>query len=270
MIFRIHKLLKLMAMLMLMLSCAFFKKPQPVQQDGEIGKPISDEKLPFLKNPQSAQQDSNIEKSSISNEKLPLKDGKLHLISGKILNKKLPVINTNHDVTWIKTKAMAILDEYGQAMPEFKNKFGYSYILSPIKMDNKYSNYTSLLILFETTKNGDKEYEIEDIKFITAGSNLELKNPLLVVENSQEEGYVTAYPFGILMSEELKDAFKTTYQNGHWNYMLANLTVKNKLTQKTKIYKISLNSKLIIDFLKEVLKENSILKDINGDLFEDI
>ncbi|WP_029347261.1 S2/P23 family protein [Borreliella garinii] len=245
MLFRIHKCLKLMAVLMLMLSCAFFRKPQPVQQDGEIGKPIN-------------------------NEKLPLNDGKLHLISGKIVNKKLPVMNTNHDVTWIKTKAMAILDEYGQVMPEFKNKFGYSYILSPIKMDDKYSNYTSLLILFETTKNGDKEYEIEDIKFITAGSNLELKNPLLIVENSQEEGYVTAYPFGILMSEKLKDAFKKTYQNGHWNYMLANLTVKNKLTQETKIYKISLNSKLIIDFLKEVLKENSILKDTNGDLFEDI
>ncbi len=183
MLFRIHKCLKLMAVLMLMLSCAFFRKPQPVQQDGEIGKPIS-------------------------NEKLPLNDGKLHLISGKIVNKKLPVMNTNHDVTWIKTKAMVILDEYGQVMPEFKNKFGYSYILSPIKMDDKYSHYTSLLILFETTKNGDKEYEIEDIKFITAGSNLELKNPLLIVENSQEEGYVTAYPFGILMSEELKDAFK--------------------------------------------------------------
>ncbi len=62
MLFRIHKCLKLMAVLMLMLSCAFFRKPQPVQQDGEIGKPIS-------------------------NEKLPLNDGNYILISGKIVNK---------------------------------------------------------------------------------------------------------------------------------------------------------------------------------------
>ncbi|AJA89995.1 lipoprotein [Borreliella chilensis] len=238
MIFSTYKYLKLAIMLMLILGCAFFKKPQSVQQDSNIGKPISDEKL--------------------------------HLISGKILNKKLPIISGNHDVTWIKTKAMTILDEHGKAIPEFKNKFGYSYILSPIKMDDNHSNFTSLLILFETTKDGDKEYEIEDIKLITAGSNLELKNPLLVVENSQEEGYVTAYPFGMLMSDELKNAFKLTYQNGHWNYMIADLTVKNKTTQKTQTYKISLNSKLIIDFLKDVLKENSILKDIAGDLFEDI
>lgn len=251
MIFRRYKHLKLMTIPVLMLSCAFFKKPQSVQQDGVIGKPIRDE-LP------------------LSDEKLPLNDGKLHLISGKILNKKLPVINENHDVTWIKTKVMAILDKDGQVIPEFKNKFGYSYILSPIKMDDQYSNYTSLLILFETTKNGDKEYEIEDIKLITAGSNLDLKHPLLVAEKSGEKGYITSYPFGILMDEELKKAFKLTYQNGRWNYMLANLTVKNKLTQKTTIYKISLNSKLIIDFLKEVLKENPILKETNGDLFEDI
>nr|WP_267916729.1 S2/P23 family protein [Borreliella afzelii] len=244
MIFRTYKHLKLIAILMLMLSCAFFKKPQTAQQNGAIGNPIRDE--------------------------LPLNDGKLHLISGKILNKKLPVVNENHDVTWIKTKAMAILDKDGQAMLEFKNKFGYSYILSPIKMNDEYSSYTSLLILFETTENGDKEYEIEDIKLITAGSNLELKHSLLIAEKSQEEGYVTAYPFGILMDEELRKAFQLTYQNGHWNYMLANLTVKNKITQKTEIYTISLNSKLIIDFVKEVLKENPILKETNGDLFEDI
>ncbi|WPM06137.1 S2/P23 family protein [Borreliella sinica] len=261
MIFKTYKRLKLVIiMLMLMTSCAFFKKPQSVQQDSKTGKPISNET--FLKKPQSVQQDSKTGK--------PISDEKLHLISGKILNKKLPIINSNHDVTWIKTRAMTILDENGQAIPEFKNKFGYSYILSPIKLDTEYSSLTSLLILFETTKNGDKEYEIEDIKLITAGSNLDLKDSILAVENSQEEGYVTAYPFGILMSDELKNAFKLTYQNGHWNYMLANLTVKNKLTQKTKIYKISLNSKLIIDFLKEVLKENSILKDTNGDLFEDM
>ncbi|WKC79304.1 S2/P23 family protein [Borreliella turdi] len=268
MMFRAFKHLKLMTILMLMLACAFFTKPQSVQQDGDIGKPISDENLPFLKKAQSAQQDSNTKK--IDDENLPLNDGKLHLISGKILNKKLPIINSNHNVNWIKTKTMAILDEYGKAIPEFKNKFGYSYILSPIKIDDKYSSLASLLILFETTNNGDKEYEIEDIKFITAGSNLKLKNPFLVVENSQEKGYITAYPFGILMSKELKDAFKTTYQNGHWNYMLANLTVKNKLAQESKIYKISLNSKLVIEFLKEILKENSILKDKNGDLFEDL
>lgn len=238
MAFRIYKNLKLIIIPMLMLSCAFFKKPQSIQQDSDAGKPINDEKL--------------------------------HLIFGKILNKKLPIINSNHNITWIKTKAMTILDEYGQAIPEFKNKFGYSYILSPIKMDDKHSDLTSLLILFETTKNGDTEYEIEDIRLITAGSNLDLKNPILVAENSQEEGYVTAYPFGILISDELKNAFKLTYQNGHWNYMLANLTVKNKITKQTKIYKISLNSKLIIKFLKEVLLENPILKDINGDLFEDL
>ncbi len=210
MIFRTYKHLKLIAILMLMLSCAFFKKPQTAQQNGAIGNPIRDE--------------------------LPLNDGKLHLISGKILNKKLPVVNENHDVTWIKTKAMAILDKDGQAMPEFKNKFGYSYILSPIKMNDEYSSYTSLLILFETTENGDKEYEIEDIKLITAGSNLELKHSLLIAEKSQEEGYVTAYPFGILMDEELRKAFQLTYQNGHWNYMLANLTVKNKIYKQKEVF----------------------------------
>ncbi|APS98379.1 hypothetical protein Bmayo_00775 [Borreliella mayonii] len=261
MLFRTYKHLKLIILPMLMLSCVFFKKPQSVHQESSTGKPIIDGKL-HLKNSQSTQQESSTGK--------PISDEKLNLISGKISNKKLPIINGNHDVTWIKTRAMTILDEYGKEIPEFKNKFGYSYILSPIKMDNEYSYYTSLLILFETTKNGDKEYEIEDIKFVTAGSNLELKNSLLIIENSQEEGYVTAYPFGILMSDEIKNAFKLTYQNGHWNYMLADLTVKNKLTQETKIYKISLNSKLIIEFLKEVLKENSILKDIAGDLFEDI
>ncbi|QFI14304.1 S2/P23 family protein [Borrelia sp. CA_690] len=263
MIFRTYKNLKFIILPMIILGCAFFKKPQSVQQDSNTGKPINDDKLHSLKKPQSAEEQE-------SDTGKPISDDKLHLISGKILNKKLPIVNGNHDVTWIKTRAMTILDEYGKEIPEFKNKFGYSYILSPIKLDDVHSNFVSLLILFETTKNGDKEYEIEDIKFVTAGSTLELKNSLLVVENSQEEGYVNAYPFGILMSDDIKNAFKLTYKNGQWNYMLANLTVKNKLTQETKIYKISLNSKLIIEFLKEVLKENPVLKDIAGDLFEDI
>ncbi|WNY69949.1 S2/P23 family protein [Borreliella andersonii] len=278
MIFRTYKNLKLIILPMLILSCAFYKKPQSVHQDSNTGKPISDEKLQSV----SVQQESSDSKP-ISNEKLqsvsvqqessvgkPISDKKLHLISGKISNKKLPIINSSHEVTWIKTKAMKILDEYGKEIPEFKNKFGYSYMLSPIKMDGEYSYFTTLLILFETTNNGDEEYEIEDIKFVTAGSTLKLKNSLIAVENSQEEGYVTAYPFGLLMSGEIKNAFKLTYKNGQWNYMLANLTVKNKLTQETKVHKISLNSKLIIEFLKEVLKENSTLKDKNGDLFEGI
>ncbi len=48
MVFRTYKHLELIMLPMLMLSCAFFKKPQSVHQDSNTGKPISDEKLHLI------------------------------------------------------------------------------------------------------------------------------------------------------------------------------------------------------------------------------
>ncbi|QMU98961.1 S2/P23 family protein [Borrelia sp. A-FGy1] len=231
------KFLILPMLFLLIIGCAFFRKHQKVKLSGEVGIQIGNNKLEFI-------------------------DGEKYI-------EKLPVINKSAIVTWKKTKTMPILDKQGKQISNLREKMGYSYVVSPIKMNEELSDTVSLLILIETTQKGDLEYIVENLKLKTAGDNLVIKNSkLLPPEPSGEKGYVTSYPFGKLISDEVRLAFDHTYINGEWNYMIAELTLKNKKSQKLEIYEISLNSKFVHDLLKEVARLHPKIKEIAFDLFD--
>ncbi|AWG42549.1 hypothetical protein CR532_00790 [Candidatus Borreliella tachyglossi] len=226
-------------LIFLITGCAFFRKPQEVERDGNIG--------------------------ITSGNKI-----KLRFISGTTYKDNLPHIGSAN-MTWKKTKAMPILDEMGQAIPELKGMLGYAYVVSPIKMNGELSDKVSFLILFETTKKGDSEYIVEDLKLITAGKDLDLKDPnYLLAESSAEEGYKTSYPFGLLMSDEVRQAFDLTYIDEQWHYMLSTLSLRHKKTQRLKNYTISLNSKFVNDLLKEVLRLYPDIEELSFDLFSNL
>ena len=223
----------------LIIGCALFRKHQEVKLSGEVGIQTGNNKLEFI-------------------------DGEKYI-------EKLPVIHKSATVTWKKTKAMPILDKQGKQISALRGKIGYSYVVSPIKMNGELSDNVSFLILIETTAKGDLEYIVDDLKLKTAGDNLEIKNPkLLPPEPSGEYGYMTSYPFGKLISDEVRLAFDHTYINGEWNYMIAELTLKNKKTQRLETYEISLNSKFVHDLLKEVARLYPDIKELAVDLFNDL
>ncbi|AYE36048.1 hypothetical protein DB313_00790 [Borrelia turcica IST7] len=223
----------------LIAGCAFFRKHQEVKLSGEVGIQTGNHTLEFI-------------------------DGEKYI-------KELPVISKSATVSWKKTKAMPILDKQGKQISALRGKIGYSYVVSPIKMNGELSDTVSFLILVETTAKGDLEYIVDDLKLKTAGDDLEIKNSVLLPpEPSREYGYVTSYPFGMLISDEVRLAFDHTYINGEWNYMIAELTLKNKKTQRLETYEISLNSKFVHDLLKEVARLYPDIKELAFDLFNDL
>ncbi|UER67357.1 S2/P23 family protein [Borrelia sp. BU AG58] len=225
---------------LLAIGCSFFRGPQEVDFNGkEIGIQTGNQKVEFI-------------------------DGEKYV-------EKLPVINQSATVAWKKTKAMPIFDKKGQEIPALKGKVGYAYVVSPIKMNEEISDNVSFFILIETTAKGDTEYTVDDLRLITSGSNLKIKDSILFPpETSGEEGYVTSFPFGQPITNEVKLAFDNTYIDNKWTYMIAKLTLKNKKTQRLETYEISLNSQFVNDLLKEVVRLHPDIKEKNHDLFEDL
>ncbi|WKC57735.1 S2/P23 family protein [Borrelia sp. P9F1] len=234
------KFIVFFTLIVLTIGCSFFKGPQePIFNEKEIGMRIGDQKLEFI-------------------------DGKKYI-------EKLPVINKSATVTWKKTKAMPIFDKKGQEILALKGKMGYSYVVSPIKMNKELSDSASFFILIETTTKGDPEYTVDNLRLATSGANLDIKNSVLFPpEPSGETGYVTSFPFGLAITNEVKLAFDDTYIDEKWTYMIAKLTLRNKKTQKLETYEISLNSKFVHELLKEVSSLYPDIKEKNYDLFADL
>ncbi|WKC87624.1 hypothetical protein [Borreliella japonica] len=59
-------------------------------------------------------------------------------------------------------------------------------------------------------------------------------------------GYINSYNFGVF-SDDLTNSFKLLYKNDEYSYMFACLTIKDRQTNKDKIYEIALNPRLFID-----------------------
>ncbi|UGQ15856.1 MULTISPECIES: S2/P23 family protein [unclassified Borrelia] len=234
------KLIVFLTLVLLTIGCSFFRGPKKADFDKEkIGIQAGNEKLEFI-------------------------DGAKYI-------EKLPVINKSATVTWKKTKAMPIFDKQGQEIPALKEKLGYSYVISPIKMNEELSATASFFILIETTAKGDPEYTVDDLRLVTSGKNLDIKDSALFPpEPSGETGYVTSFPFGLPITNEVRLAFDNTYIDDQWTYMIAKLTLRNKKTQKLEIYDISLNSRFVHDLLKEVARLYPEIKEKNYDLFDDL
>ncbi|WP_025401327.1 S2/P23 family protein [Borrelia crocidurae] len=170
-------------------------------------------------------------------------------------------------ITWMKIKAKEIFDQDKKVLAALKDKLRYSYSVSPIKYNNNYSKYVMPLILFESM-----DENIEVISFnLTDHKNLDFNNKGFLggliqgipkVEKSSEEGYQNVYPYGILKAisptggEELISAFKSLYKNGKWDFMKAEIKVKDKTNNQESTHNILLDGKLFNEFIKTVINKH--------------
>ncbi|WP_024653724.1 S2/P23 family protein [Borrelia persica] len=170
-------------------------------------------------------------------------------------------------ITWMKIKAKDIIGTDKKTIETLKDKLKYSYSVSPIKYNQDYSKYVMPLILFETL---DENIEVTSFK-LTNHPNLDFNNKNVLgglmqgipkVEKSSEDGYKNVYPYGILNAlsptggAELISAFKALYQDGKWNFMDAEIKVKDKTSNQETTHNILLNGKLFNEFIKEVIKKH--------------
>ncbi|WP_025408473.1 S2/P23 family protein [Borrelia coriaceae] len=166
-------------------------------------------------------------------------------------------------ITWMKIKAKNIIGENHKPLEDLKGKLRYSYSVSPIKYNDKYSKYVMPLILFESL---DENLEVTSFK-LTNHINLDFNNKKILgiqgipqEEKSSEDGYKNVYPYGIVNinpngGDEILSAFAALYQNGKWNSMEAEIKVKNKNTNNEETHKILLNGKLFNEFIKSVVSK---------------
>lgn len=167
-------------------------------------------------------------------------------------------------ITWTKIKAKDIIGQDEKPLDALKNKLRYSYSVSPIKYNNAYSKYVMPLILFESM---DENIEVTSFK-LTNHTSLDFNNKNVLggfiqgipkVEKSSEAGYKNVYPYGILNAlnptggDELISAFAALYANGKWNFMQAEIKVKDTKTNTETTHNILLSGKLFNEFMKTVI-----------------
>ncbi|UPA09926.1 S2/P23 family protein (plasmid) [Borrelia nietonii YOR] len=169
-------------------------------------------------------------------------------------------------ITWTKIKAKDIIGQDEKPLDALKNKLRYSYSVSPIKYNDKYSNYVMPLILFESM---DENIEVTSFK-LTNHTSLDFNNKNVLggitqgipkVEKSSEAGYKNVYPYGILNAlsptggDELISAFSALYANGKWHFMQAEIKVKDQTNTET-THNILLSGKLFNEFMKTVISKH--------------
>lgn len=168
-------------------------------------------------------------------------------------------------IRWVKIKARDLCDERGNCIKEL-NGIKYSYLVSPI--DGSYISYAMPLIIFETTSESDPFYSVTGFKLINKGSDINFNDNkggflggIPMSEKSVESGLVTAYPFGSSDSKRVVEAFTALYNNGIWNDMIAEITIKSKNPpQNEKVYRISLDSKLFNVTMKKIIEKYPNIK----------
>ncbi|APJ09146.1 S2/P23 family protein [Borreliella afzelii] len=168
-------------------------------------------------------------------------------------------------IRWVKIKARDLCDERGNCIKEL-NGIKYSYLVSPI--DGSYISYAMPLIIFETTSESDPFYSVSGFKLINKGSDINFNDNkggflggIPMSEKSVESGLVTAYPFGSSDSKRVVEAFTALYNNGIWNDMIAEITIKSKNPpQNEKVYRISLDSKLFNVTMKKIIEKYPNIK----------
>ncbi|WNY67257.1 S2/P23 family protein [Borreliella lusitaniae] len=180
-------------------------------------------------------------------------------------------------VTWAKSGDLIdIKDKYNNLIEDLKG-LKYSYIFSPIRFktssswlssrytyyinDNNYkilSNNVPIakIIAFESTTEFEKKYEVQSLKLISAGSNIDFEKhrtgfaAIKLKETSKETGYINSYNFGVF-NDDLTNSFNLLWKKkSEWSYMLAQLTIKDKKTNTNKTYEIVLSPKIFNDTIK--------------------
>ncbi|WP_187981875.1 S2/P23 family protein [Borreliella bavariensis] len=180
-------------------------------------------------------------------------------------------------VTWAKSGNLkAIKDKYNNLIQDLRG-LKYSYIFSPIRFktlslwlsyvyhinDNNYTIWGSSIpiakiIAFESTEEFEEKYEVKSLKLISEGSNINFEQhrtgvaKISLKETSKESGYINSYNFGVF-NDDLAESFKLFYNKNKCNNMLANLIIKNKQTNKDKVYEIVLNINLFYNTVKLIL-----------------
>ncbi|WP_424632592.1 S2/P23 family protein [Borreliella lusitaniae] len=190
-------------------------------------------------------------------------------------------------VTWAKSgNLIDIKDKYSNSIEDLEG-LKYSYIFSPIRFktsswfsssytyyinDNNYTIWgikapIAKIIAFESTTEFEKKYEVQSLKLISAGSNIDFERhrtglaAIKLKETSKEPGYTNSYNFGVF-NDDLTTSFNLLWKKGEWSYMLAQLTIKNKKTNTNKTYEIVLSPKIFNDTIKLIYaKHPNLSKD---------
>ncbi|ANF34395.1 p23 cell envelope protein (plasmid) [Borrelia turicatae] len=216
----------------------------------------------------------HLEEKEDEHEKLIKEDATFEILEGTTEKCMCPICSwlwcgcpPKCQITWMKIKAKEIIGDNQKPLEALKGKLRYSYSVSPIKYNDKYSKYVMPLILFESM---DENIEVTSFKLINH-TNLDFNNKNVLggiiqgipkVEKSSEEGYKNVYPYGILNAlnptggDELISAFAALYQNGKWNLMEGEIKVKDTKTNTETTHKILLSGKLFNEFIKTVVSKH--------------
>ncbi|QFP42363.1 S2/P23 family protein (plasmid) [Borrelia miyamotoi] len=167
-------------------------------------------------------------------------------------------------ITWMKIKAKEIIGKDKQPIESLKNKLRFSYSVSPIKYNDQYSKYVMPLILFESLEDNIQvtSFRLKDHPTLNFNNKKILGiQGIPEMEKSSEAEYKNVYPYGILNAisptggQELISAFTALYNNGKWNLLEAEITVKDETTQQQNTYTILLNGKLFNEFMKKIIEK---------------
>ncbi|AYE36803.1 p23 cell envelope protein (plasmid) [Borrelia turcica IST7] len=195
------------------------------------------------------------------------------------------------DVTWIKTKAIAIRDHKGNVIPELEGKVRYSYSISPVKLDNEFTKYTMPLVLFETTK-GNENLEVESFTLENdSGLDFNIREypvglwswsfttiSIPKTEASSEKGYANTNPFGIIKgngkaipaltkSKTVKAKIRVRDKKDNITNAgnTGNKSKTDNIDSSVKEYSILLDSSYLVRLIKETLEKNQGIENTAND-----
>lgn len=164
-------------------------------------------------------------------------------------------------IDWIKNKAISIKGRDGKPIKELEGKIRYSYSITPIKKNGKFTSETMPVILFQTTNNAGKIFTVNQL-FLEDHPTINLNKRKYAVyykpphtEYSTEPEYFKINSFWIMnQNEKLIPALTQS------RYIKASIEVLNRLNNHKQNYEILLESSYLIKLINDSLNKYPELK----------
>ncbi|AHF45633.1 hypothetical protein [Borrelia parkeri] len=172
----------------------------------------------------------------------------------------------NLRVLWTKNKAISIKGLDQKPIKSLENKLRYSYSISPIKSEGKFSGYIKPVILFETIQYNGEDIEVtnfylDDDPQLDFNTRIQKHSSIIATpyktELSKEAGYDKANPFWVAYKNREVITALTQSQ-----YIKATITVNNKTKNTITDYKILLDSTYFVQLIQETLNKYPKIKTV--------
>ncbi|WKC57736.1 hypothetical protein [Borrelia sp. P9F1] len=160
----------------------------------------------------------------------------------------------------ISTPYMELTNPEGQKIKELEG-ITYSFVNAFVVIGS------AAAISFDLSNEASEKYEITQLEFLTPddGDFIYYLNGMATgKQNSQKEGCTDAYSFGVLRTPTLAKTIAGYYKNSNWYYIIARITVKDRIDNSEKQYKIRINPEIYNNFQKEL---RTVYKDQNFSYF---